>query len=416
MEVIKSIRDIVDIESLQKMQDDFAKSVGMAFITVDYKGNPVTKQSGFTEFCAKGRENSEFKDLCYQCDAHGGLHAAITEKPHIYICHAGLIDFAVPLIYKGDYYGAVLGGQIRTLYEELDNEVELEKVIDRKSKWAEYPDLVESYAKVKSIYFTRIEAIVALVFHHAQSLMEQGHLQHVREELEQKNIQVLEEKRRRIELEKEFRESQQFFASIALKSESLFSSLSVISRLAYIENAKKTEKSIYVLSDMLRYTSEKRDSQISTLGEELTYVENYLKLQSIRLEERLKFNIDVDEEFFSIACPFMIIQPIVENSIEYAVEPKKEGGEINIICNQKGNDLVILIKDDGDGISKETVENIMNEDSMMKSEFDRYDLYNINKCLTGLFGKKYRLIIENLSDGVGTIVNLRLPMKSNIVK
>lgn len=416
MEIIKSIHDIVDVNALQVMQDNFAEAVGMAFITVDYRGNPVTKQSGFTEFCHRGRKNSEFMGLCYQCDAHGGLHAAITEKPHIYTCHAGLIDFAVPLIFEGDYYGAIMGGQISTTYENSGTDRQLEKVIDRKSNWENDSQLVESYSKVKSISFNRIEAVVTLMFEHAQSLMEQGHLERISDELNLKNIEVLEEKSRRIELEKNLRENQQFFSAIALKSVSLFSSLSVISRLAFIENAKRTEDAIYILSDMLRYTSEKRNSQISTLGEEITYVENYLKMQRIRLEDRLRFEIDVDEEFYSVACPFMIIQPIVENSVEYAVESRKEGGKIKINCAQKGEDLIISIEDDGGGISRETIENIMNEESMMMSEIDRYDLYNINKSLTGLFGKKYRLIIENLSEGIGTIVRLRLPIKSNLVK
>lgn len=415
MEVIKSIHDIVDIEALQKMQDDFAEAVGMAFIAVDYRGNPVTKQSGFSEFCAKGRKDPKFKGLCCQCDAHGGLHAAITEKPHIYICHAGLIDFAVPLIYEGDYYGAIMGGQISTTYENIGNNTHLERVIERRSKWDDSPELIELYSNVKSIPFNRIEAVVTLMFQHAQSLLEQGHLKCIREELEMKNMEVLEEKSRRLELEKGLRENEEFFSAIALKSSSLFSSLSVISRLAYIEKATKTENYIYVLSDMLRYTVERRNSQISTLGEEITYIENYLKLKYISLEERLKFVIDIDDEFFSVACPFMILQPIVENSVKYAVESKKEGGEISISCYKKGDDLIVSIKDDGEGIYKEIIENIMSDDSMMKSEIDRYDLYNINKRLTGLFGKKYRLKIENVSEG-GTIVKLRLPIKSNLVK
>ncbi|QHI71255.1 PocR ligand-binding domain-containing protein [Aminipila terrae] len=416
MEIIKSIYDIVDIDALQEMQDNFAEAVGMAFIAVDYKGNPVTKQSGFTEFCARGRKYPEFMGLCYQCDAHGGLHAAISGKPHIYICHAGLIDFAVPLMYEGDYYGAIMGGQISTNYEDADTERELEKVIDRKSNWKDKSELVETYTKVRSISFNRIEAVVTLMFEHACSLMEQGHLKRVREELELKSSEVLEEKSRRVELEKSLRENQQCISTGALKSVSLFSSLSVISRLAYIEDAKKTENAIYVLSDMLRYTSEKRNSQISTLGEELTYVENYLKMQRIRLEDRLRYEIDVEEDFYSVACPYMMIQPIVENSVEYAVEPRKEGGIIKITCLQKGGDLVVSIEDNGFGISRDTIENIINEDFAMMAEIDRYDLYNINKSLIGLFGKKYRLIIENVPDGTGTIVKLKLPVKSNLVK
>ncbi len=416
MEGIKSIRDIIDMDALQKMQDNFAEAVGMAFIAVDYKGTPLIEHSGFSEFCAKARENKEFKELCYQCDAHGGLHAAITGKPHIYICHAGLIDFAVPLIHEGNYYGAIMGGQISTVYENLQTDYNLERIIERRSKCEDYPELVEDYSKVKSISFNRIEAVVTLMFEHVQALMEQGHVKHLREELETKNVEILEEKSRRLEREKDLRINEEFVSAIALRSAALFSNLSVISRLAYIEKAVKTENYIYVLSDMLRYTVEGRNSQISTLGEEVAYIENYLKLQSISLEERLNFNIDVDEEFFSAPCPFMILQPIVENSIKYAVESRKAGGEITITSFEKGDGLIVSIKDDGPGISKEIIDNIMNEDEMVESEIHSYDLYNINKRLAGLFGKKYRLTIKNVSEGVGTVVNLKLPTKGNLMK
>ncbi|MEA4988827.1 MAG: PocR ligand-binding domain-containing protein [Anaerovorax sp.] len=411
MEAIKSIHDIIDTEELQNIQDNLAESVGMTFITVDYKGKPVTKQSGFTEFCARGRKNPNFKDLCYQCDAHGGLHAAITGKPHVYICHAGLIDFAVPLIYEDNYYGAIMGGQISTNYENLENTIQLEKIIERKSDWEDLPEIIEAYNNVNKISISRIQAVVNLLFEYMQNLMEKGNLKRVQDELESKQSEVLEEKRIRLELEKRIQENK-FLSSIGLKSSSFFSILSVISRLAYLENAKKTENSIYTLADMLRYTAENINNQISTVGDEIIYVQNYLKLQRIRLEDRLQFEINIDEQFYNVGCPLMIIQPIVAYAIEFAIEPKKEGGKIKISCVQKENDLIISIEDNGIGIASDTIENIMNEDSIMSLEMDRFELYKINKCLVGLFGKKHKLIIKKLSDEVGTIVSLKLPINS----
>ncbi|QIB69157.1 hypothetical protein Ami103574_07400 [Aminipila butyrica] len=416
MEKINSIYDIVDADALQEMQDNFAKAFGMGFISVDYKGNPIGEYSGFSEFCSRGREDSAFKNLCYQCDAHGGLHTAITGKPHIYICHAGLLDFAIPFIYDGEYYGAMMGGQISTYFEDVRMDKGLERVIERKVNWEKNPELVEKYKNVYKMPFDRIEAVMNLMFNHTQRLLKEGSHKRAQEALEVKNAQILEERSRRIELEKSLRENQQFSAAAALKSVNLFSSLNTISRLAFIEEAKSTENAVYVLSDMLRYTSEKRDSQVSTVGDELTYAENYLKMQRIRLEDRLNFEIDLDEDFYNIACPFMILQPIVENAVEYAVQPRKEGGNIKIKGVQRGEDLIISIEDDGNGISKETVENIMNEEFSLRTEVNRYDLHNINKRLTGIFGKKYKLKIENVSEGMGTIVHLKLPVRSNLVK
>lgn len=413
METIRSISEIIDIAALQKMQDDFAKAVGMAFISVDYKGNPITKQSGFTEFCDKGRHFSDFKGLCYQCDAHGGLHAAITGKPHIYKCHADLIDFAVPLIFEGNYYGAIMGGQIHSTWDSKDAPEKLERIIDRESQWNDKLELVSAYEKVKTISFDKIESVVALMFEHTQSLLERGQKDYLAETLKQKELELLEERSGRLETEKRLKEKQQHFSNLLLKPVSLFSNLSIISRLAFIENAQKTESAIYLLSDMLRYTLEKRESRISTLGDELRYIENYLNMERIK-EERICFTIDVPEELYNITCPFMIIQPIVENAISYTIDSKKEDGVIKITCISKKEDIILSIENQGSGISQETMDTIMSEDVMIKPEADGYDLHQINKNLIGLFGKKYMLHIENLPNG--TIIQLRLPMKINRIK
>ena len=103
MEDARKVSDFIDLDLLQSIQDNCSKAMGLAFITVDYKGIPITKYSGFTSHCVLGRQEKGFAEMCEQCDAHGGLHAAITGQPYIYRCHANLVDFAVPLIVNGSY-------------------------------------------------------------------------------------------------------------------------------------------------------------------------------------------------------------------------------------------------------------------------------------------------------------------------
>ena len=90
--VSKKISDYIDIGILQMLQDDCSKAMGLAFVTVDYRGCPITHYSGFTPYCQMGRKHQDFYEMCKQCDAHGGLQAAITGQPYIYRCHAGLVD------------------------------------------------------------------------------------------------------------------------------------------------------------------------------------------------------------------------------------------------------------------------------------------------------------------------------------
>ena len=71
-----NIKDVINIESFQKIQNDIAKATGVAIITTDYKGKPVTEHSSCTEFCKIIRSKENLKELCEKCDSRGGLEAA----------------------------------------------------------------------------------------------------------------------------------------------------------------------------------------------------------------------------------------------------------------------------------------------------------------------------------------------------
>jgi ligand-binding sensor protein len=106
------LKDVIDLDFLQKFQDTFAKAMGMASISVDLKG-PVTKPSNFTEFCMDlTRKNSEGARRCNECDIKGGQEAARTGRPAVYFCHGGLMDFAAPIMLEGRQIGSMLGGQV----------------------------------------------------------------------------------------------------------------------------------------------------------------------------------------------------------------------------------------------------------------------------------------------------------------
>lgn len=105
--------DFVDMEELQKMQDTFSLATGMAAVTVDLEGKFLTKPSNFTEFCMDyTRESSLGASRCAKCDAEG---------KGTYFCHAGLMDFAEPIIVNGMHLGNILGGQV------LPNEPDIPK-------------------------------------------------------------------------------------------------------------------------------------------------------------------------------------------------------------------------------------------------------------------------------------------------
>ena len=127
---VLEIKDVIDTKLLQTFQDNFAVGMNIASITVDKDGTPVTKSSSYTSFCMEFTQSTKVgENRCALSHKKGGEEAAKNLKPSIYTCHAGLIDFAAPILI-GDYLiGTILGGQVLTSepeeekYRKIANEI-----------------------------------------------------------------------------------------------------------------------------------------------------------------------------------------------------------------------------------------------------------------------------------------------------
>lgn len=109
------LRDLIDVDFLQEFQDNFAYSTGVAGVIEDEYGEAVTCPSCFSEFCLKFIRSTEIgSKRCRESDVQGMQSAIRTGKPAVYECHAGLIDFAAPIMLKGRTLGAIFGGQVLT--------------------------------------------------------------------------------------------------------------------------------------------------------------------------------------------------------------------------------------------------------------------------------------------------------------
>lgn len=107
------ISDLIDISVLQQFLDNFAIGMNCAAVSVNRNGGEVTKPSYYRDFCANHVHKSPIGDArCAQCHNKMGEEAMKQQKPYVGYCHAGLIDFAAPVIVSGELIGTVLGGQI----------------------------------------------------------------------------------------------------------------------------------------------------------------------------------------------------------------------------------------------------------------------------------------------------------------
>lgn len=156
------LKALLDIPLWEKVQDELALLTGTAIITIDFKGNPITKHSGRTDFCSIIRENPVSRKRCFRCDALAGLEAVRLGRPYIYLCHCGIVDVAVPVTVGDRYLGAVMFGQVRIPNNDTDAKVE-RLVSEISSFQAESDsarqDLLEKYEQLPEMEYKRIVAI-----------------------------------------------------------------------------------------------------------------------------------------------------------------------------------------------------------------------------------------------------------------
>lgn len=107
------LTDLIDVKTLQDIQDGFSNATGMAALTTDENGVAVTRGSNFTDFCMElTRKSRTGCQRCEQCDKQGGENTMRTGRATTYRCHAGLVDFAAPIMLNGKFIGSFIGGQV----------------------------------------------------------------------------------------------------------------------------------------------------------------------------------------------------------------------------------------------------------------------------------------------------------------
>ncbi len=161
-----NLNQLLDIEEWEMLQRSVAEVTGMAIVTVDYKGVPITEHSCCNKFCQKVREDGILSAYCQKCDARGGVEAARNNAPYIYQCHFSILDIAIPVIVNQKYVGAVMAGQVRLpLGQNPDN---LERIfMPCEGQRVDYAleRFDEYYKEIPVLSMDKIETIAMMLFY-----------------------------------------------------------------------------------------------------------------------------------------------------------------------------------------------------------------------------------------------------------
>ncbi|WP_346890128.1 sensor histidine kinase [Clostridium sp. UBA1056] len=188
----------------------------------------------------------------------------------------------------------------------------------------------------------------------------------------------------------------------------LYNTLNTIKWMAKIQGDKSVSNAVTSLIKLLR-VSINLGKEMITLEDEIDYVRNYINIQNLRFNEKVNIIYNIDEECLKCTIPKLILQPIVENSLIYGIreDEEEEPLEISIKACIEEDNLIILVKDNGPGISDEDIEKIFSKEKDV-NKFSKVGLNNVNQRIKLYCGEEYGINIGNRSK-LGTYVKVEVP-------
>lgn len=179
----------------------------------------------------------------------------------------------------------------------------------------------------------------------------------------------------------------------------------VLNDLGMNEEARDTTKA---LADFYRAVLSK-GSEIIPLGAEVSNVRDYLNIMQVRNPDVLRYSIEIPEELESVNVPKLSLQPLVENAIYHGLKTKGEQGNVSIRAARSGKDVMIMVEDNGVGMSEEQLQRV--EASLSgKGRQTSIGLYNVHERIKLYFGEAYGLTVGSCL-GEGTAIEMRVPGK-----
>lgn len=126
----------------------------------------------------------------------------------------------------------------------------------------------------------------------------------------------------------------------------LYNSLNSIASLAPID-PDKTQQMAYSLSNLFKYSINRKDKKMNTIEDEIAMVENYLEIEKIRFGERLNFSVTVSKALEKVKIPMFLIQPLIENAIKHGLSKIEGQGIISLQIEKGTSGITIAVTDNG---------------------------------------------------------------------
>ena len=218
-------------------------------------------------------------------------------------------------------------------------------------------------------------------------------------------------KEREFMMENSLKDAQLKYYQAQIHPHFLFNTLNAGAQLAMMENAEKTYSFVQKMSEFFRYSMNNLERDVY-LKEEIELVESYLYIMNVRFGGEINFEKKISCDIDSVAVPGMILQPLIENSLQYGIRDIAWEGKITLVIEQAPRGYKICVIDNGRGIPSERIEEIMS-DKLTSIETDEISngvgIGNVKERLELYYKEKNLLEIESPGEDEGTCVTIIIP-------
>ena len=183
----------------------------------------------------------------------------------------------------------------------------------------------------------------------------------------------------------------------------IYNVLQLIQAKAVLSENEEIDDIVVALSRLMRYTMSHK-SKIVTVQEECNYIESYLELYQKRYSHKFVYRITIEEGLETYPILKFMIQPVVENCIKHGFKHLKKDGEIDILISHEKKEMIVRVKDNGQGICPEELEKLReNIRDVQEKEVGSIGLKNTYQRLKLTYGEKADMTIDSEEHGYTTV-------------
>nr|MCR5100215.1 sensor histidine kinase [Butyrivibrio sp.] len=235
-------------------------------------------------------------------------------------------------------------------------------------------------------------------------------------EIEEKNAQMYEAEIDKKELLSKQSEMELKMLTSQINPHFLYNTLETIRMKAVTAGDREVAGAIKTLGKMLRFVLDKGNAEEVTLESSIEHVKNYLLIQKMRFGDKINYEIEIDDSINPrlVTTLPLIIQPVVENSIQHGLREKEGKGIIRlditkIVMEGNKNALKITVTDNGEGMSPENLEKLKESIKTPSDDGRSIGLANVYNRIKIKHGEPYGMTIDS-TEGAGTVINIYVPV------